>query len=197
MPTQSAEQKRLANTREELRIVRKFLRRNKLNEMCAVLQQIGEELYGAEVIAGTIPVPASSPASTVPFQDEAWDTDDYIDEGEPTRLTVPAGLGGRYFVQVVVRWHNPEEFHPIPPNIGELKDSYFYAFVSMNGSLDAVGATARSTAAKVGNGASTTTQHFTFDMSLSDGDFIEVRLWQDFLDPVRADAFLTLRRVGT
>lgn len=197
MPTQSAEQRRLDIAKEELRIVRKFLRRNKLNEMCAVLQQIGEELHGAEVFAGAVPVPANPPTFTVPFQNEDSDTDDYFDDGESTRLTVPAGLGGRYFVQVAVRWYNPEEVHPAPPNIGDLKDSYFYAFVSMNGNPNAVGNDARSTAAKVGNGATGTTQHFTFDMSLNDGDFIEVRLWQDILDPVRADVFLTLRRVGS
>lgn len=197
MPTQSAEQKRLQNAKEELRIVRKFLRRNKIDEMCVVLQKITEELHGAEVFAGAVPVPANPPTFVVPFQNEDWDTDDYFDGGEPTRLTVPAGLGGRYFAQVAVRWYNPEEFDPPPPNIGDLKDSYFYAFVSMNGNPHAVGNDARSTAAKVGHGATGTTQHFTFDMSLNDSDFIEVRLWQDFLDPVRADVFLTLRRVGS
>ena len=34
------------------------------------------------------------------------------------------------------------------------------------------------------------------NQNLRDGDFVEVRLWQDFFDPVRADVFLELRRVG-
>jgi hypothetical protein len=66
----------------------------------------------------------------------------------------------------------------------------------MNGSEHAVGFYARSTAAKVGHGATGTTQHFTFDLNLGDGDFIELKLWQDFFDPVRSDVALEARRIG-
>jgi hypothetical protein len=190
------EDKKLEIAKEELRIVRKFLRRNKVNEMCAVLQQIGDELHGAEVFSGQFPVPANEKATFV-FTNVDWDTDNYFDPANPTRLTVPDGLGGRYFVQVAIRWYNPDQVMPPPPDDIEVKDSFFYTYVSKNGTPHAVGNDARSTVNMVAHGATGTTQHFTFDMSLDGGEFIEVNFWQDFFDPVRNDAFLTLRRLGS
>jgi hypothetical protein len=187
------EEKKLEIAKEELRIVRRFLRRNNLDEVCTLLLQMGDQLHSAKVAAGSHPVPADE-KSVVTFQHVDWDSDEYFDDGEPTRLTVPTGLGGRYFVKVAVRWLNTEEA-PGPPNM-VIRDSYHYVFVSSNGSENAVVTAARSTANKVGHGATGTTQHFTFDLDLDDGDFLEVRLWQDFYDPVRADVFFELRRVG-
>jgi hypothetical protein len=66
----------------------------------------------------------------------------------------------------------------------------------MNGSEHAVGFSARSTANKVGFGATGTTQHLTFDLNLGDGDFLELKLWQDFFDSVRAEVALEARRIG-
>ena len=194
MPDQLNEDEKLEIAKEELRIVRKFLRRNNLDEMCALLQQVGDDLHGAKVVAGSHPVPADE-KTPIPFQNADWDSDGYFDDQEPTRFTVPTGLGGRYFVQVVIRWHNTEEARETPP-LAVIRDSYYYAFVSLNGSEHAVGVNARSTAAKVGYGATGTTQHFTFDLNLGAGDFVEVRLWQDFFDPVRADVVLEIRRIG-
>jgi len=194
MPDERGEEKKLELVEEELKIVRKFLRRNNLDEMYALLLQIGDELHSAKVTAGSHPVPADE-KTAIPFQHVEWDSDGYFDDQETTRLTVPAGLGGRYFVQVAIRWHNTEAA-PETPIMAEIRDSYYYAFVSLNGSEHAVVTNARSTANKVGFGATGTTQHFSFDLDLSDGDFIEARLWQDFFDPVRADVFLELRREG-
>ena len=193
MPDKRSVEKKLELAKEELKIVRKFLRRNNLDEMCTLMLQVGSELHTAKVAAGMQPVPADE-KTAIPFQHVDWDSDEYFDDQEPTRLTVPQGLEGRYFIQVAIRWHNTEEA-PGPPDV-EIRDSHHYAFVSLNGSENAVCTNARSTANKVGYGATGTTQHFTFDQNLRDGDFVEVRLWQDFFDPVRADVFLELRRVG-
>jgi hypothetical protein len=193
MPDDHIEEKKLEIAKEELKIVRKFLRRNKFDEMYGFLQQICADLHSVKVTAGMHPVPADQ-KTPIPFQNADWDSDDYFDDQEPTRLTVPTGLGGRYFVQVAIRWHNTEEA-PGPPD-PVIRDSFYYAFVSSNGSENAVLTAARSTANKVGHGATGTTQHFTFDLDLDDGDYLEVRLWQDFYDPVRADVFFELRRVG-
>ncbi len=194
MPNTRSEDKKLEVAKEELRIVRKFLRRNNLDQMYALLQQIGGELHGAKVVAGSHAVPADE-KSSVEYQNVHWDSDGYFDDQEPTRWTVPTGLGGRYFVQVAIRWLNTEESHETPP-LAVIRDSYYYAFVSLNGSEHPVGSYARSTANKVGHGATGTTQHFTFDLNLGDGDFVEVKLWQDFYDPVKADVFLEVRRIG-
>jgi len=194
MPDQSVEEKRLANAKEELKIVRRFLRRNKLIEMYAVLQQVCGDLHGAKVITGGIPVPTNQD-TLIPFQNVEWGPDGYFDSGEPTRLSVPEGLGGRYFVQVAVRWLNPEQGIGAP-DPEDINDSYYYALVCKNGGNDAILLDARATAEKVGFGATGTTQHFTFDISLDDGDFIELMLWQEFFDPVRVDAAFTLRRLG-
>jgi hypothetical protein len=195
MPEKSSEEKKLGVAKEELKIVREFLRRNNIDEMCAALKLIGEELHGAKVTAGSHPVPVEQKPA-IPFQNVEWDSDGFFDSNEPTRATVPVGLGGKYFVQVAVRWHNPEEVVPPPPIPLDIQDSYYYAFVSRNGSEHAVGPEARPTANKVANGATGTTQHFTFDLDLDGGDFIEVKLYQGFYDPVRADVVLSIRRVG-
>jgi len=187
------EKKELEIAKEELKIVRKFLRRNNLDEIYKLLLQIGDELHSAKVAVGLHPVPADQ-KTPIPFQHVDWDSDGYFDDQEPTRLTVPTGLSGRYFVKVAIRWHNTEEA-PGPPD-PVIRDSFYYAFVSSNGSENAVVTAARATANKVGHGATGTTQHFTFDLDLDDGDYLEVRLWQDFYDPVRADVFFELRRVG-
>jgi len=179
MPDDQKEKKKLEIAKEELKIVRKFLRRNKLDEMYGFLQQICADLHSVKVTAGMYPVPADQ-KTPIPFQHVDWDSDAYFDDGEPTRLTVPTGLGGRYFVKVAVRWLNPEEA-PGPPNM-VIKDSYYYAFVSSNGSEHAVVTAARATANKVGHGATGTTQHFSFDLDL-DSKNIEhaVRNWVDNL----------------
>ena len=194
MPDKPSDEKKLEIAKEELRIVRRFLRRNNLDELCAALQQTGDSVHGAKVIAGMHPVPADQ-KTAIPFQNVDWDSDGYFNNQEPTRLTVPTGFAGRYFVQIAIRWHNPEEASG-SPDIGEIRESYFYAFASQNGRPHAIGVDARSTANKVGHVATGTTQHFTFDLSLSVSDFVELNLWQDFFDPVRADVVLEIRRVG-
>ena len=78
----------------------------------------------------------------------------------------------------------------------DINDSYYYAYVSKNGIDGAIGFEVRATAEKVGFGATGTTHHFTFDVALGGDEFIELWLWQEFFDPVRADMALTLRRVG-
>lgn len=195
MPDNRNEEKKLEIATEELKIVRRFLRRNRLNEVYCVLQQIGSDVHGAKVIAGGHSVPADEKSSVV-FQNVEWDSDGYFDNQEATRLTVPGGLAGRYFIQIAVRWLNTEETNVPAAIIANLKESFYYAFASLNGSPNAIDVDARSTANKVGHGATGTSQHFTFDLNLDDGDFVEINLWQDFFDPVSADVVFSFRRVG-
>jgi hypothetical protein len=194
MPDRGNEELKLEIAKEELKIVRKFLRRNKFLEMYTVLQQVCDDLHGAKVLSGGIPI-STKQKTAVPFQSVDWDPDGYFDSGEPTRLTVPEGLGGRYFVQAAVRWLNPE-LSFAPPDLDDINDAYYYAYVSKNGIDGALGLEAHSTTEKVGFGATGTTHHFTFDIALSADEFIELWLFQEFFDPVRADMALTLRRLG-
>ena len=91
MPDKRSEEKKLELAKEELKIVRKFLRRNNLDEMCTLMLQVGSELHTAKVAAGMQPVPADE-KTAIPFQHVDWDSDEYFDDQEPTRLTVPQGL---------------------------------------------------------------------------------------------------------
>jgi hypothetical protein len=69
------------------------------------------------LVAGSHATPADEKIP-VEYQDVIWDSDGYFDDQEPTRFTVPAGLGGRYFVRVVIRWFNTEEARETPPPRG-------------------------------------------------------------------------------
>lgn len=177
---------------KELKIVRKFLQRNNLVSLVDLLSKTCDKARGAKVALGGMEVPVSSSAC-VSFTNIEWDSDGFFQPAEPTRLTVPPGLGGRYLIQVATRWldhREPESEEPLP-------DSYYYAFVMKNGSGHPAGNDARSTANNVEGEATGSTQHFMYETDLAEGDFVELWLWQAFGSPIHCDIHFLVRRVGS
>ncbi len=174
----------------ELRMVRAFLHRNNLDSLIGILKDAGGRPRGAKVTRGAMDVPEND-HTTVSFSSVDWDSDTFFDPQYPTRLTVPIGLAGRYFFQVAIRWLNDSSGGP--PANGD--DSYHYAYISLNGDHNPAGNDARSTANDVEGGATGTTQHFTFETNLAQGDYAELRLWQGFNPHRNCDVCFQMRRV--
>lgn len=177
---------------KELKIVRKFLKRNNLETVVDMISAADDIAHGAKVTRGSAQV-VSLVDTAVEFHDVYWDSNGYFDSGTPTRLTVPTGLGGRYLLQVALRWQH-DDGPMTPPNDTE---SYFHAFITLNGNTDGFDNDVRSSANKVTGGAVATSQHFMAETQLNAGDFVELWLAQQFGVNKRCDAYFTLRRVGS
>ncbi len=176
----------------ELAIVRKFLQRNNLQSLVQLLKKASDPACGAKITRGAMDVPMGTHTS-VSFTNTDWDSDGFFQAGHPTRLTVPEGLGGRYLIQVAIRWLN--EWDPAggdPP-----ADSYYYAYVMLNGTGHPAGNDARSTANDVEGGATGTTQHFVYETDLAEGSYAELWLWQEYEAERRCDVYFQMRRVGS
>jgi len=176
----------------ELKIVRKFLQRNHLSSLVELLKEACDRACGAKVAKGGVVVPEDQKVP-VSFSNIDWDSDGFFQPSDSTRLTVPAGLGGRYLIQAATRWIDHRE----PAGGDPLPDSYYYAFVMRNGSGHPAGNDARCTANNVEGEATGTTQHFMHETHLNGGDFIELWLWQAFGSPIHCDVHFQLRRVGS
>jgi len=178
--------------KEELRIVRNFLRRNNLQLLVQLLKESCDRVCEAKLARGGMDVPKDE-RTPVPFSNIEWDSVGFFEPSEPTRLTVPTGLGGRYLVQASTRWldHRQSSNEEAPP------DSHYYAFMMHNGSGYPAGNDARCTANNVEGGATGTTQHFMYETDLAAGDFVELWLWQGFGTPIHCDIHFQMRRLGS
>jgi len=177
---------------KELKIVRKFLKRNNLEALVNMISAADDIAHGVKVTRGSAQV-VSNVDTAVEFRNVYWDSDGYFETEAPTRLTVPTGLGGRYLLHVALRWQHDDG--PLtPPNDTK---SYFHAFITLNGNNDGFDNDVRSSANKVIGGAVATSQHFMAETQLNAGDFVELWLAQQFGVDKRCDAYFTIRRVGT
>lgn len=186
-----AQNSRSIQAADELTIVRKFLRRNNLLALVQLLKESCDRVCEVKLARGGLDVPKDV-STPVPFSNVEWDSVGFFESSEPTRLTIPAGLGGRYLIQTATRWLDHRDF----PGEEPPPDSYFYAFVMHNGSGHPAGNDARCTANNVEGGATGTTQHFTYETELVAGDFVELWLWQGFGTPVHCDTHFQMRRLG-
>lgn len=175
----------------ELKIVREFLDRNNLALLVKLLKESCDQLCEAKVTRPGLEVPANE-MTPVQFTGIEWDSVGFFEPSEPTRLAIPAGLGGRFLIQAATRWlDHRDSLNEEPP-----PDSYFYAFVIHNGSGHPPGNDARCTANNVEGGATGTTQHFMYETELVAGDFVELWLWQGFGSPIHCDTHFQIRRLG-
>lgn len=186
-----SENPRSNHAADELSIVRKFLRRNNLLALVQILKESCDRVCEVKLARGGMEVPKDV-STPVPFSNIEWDSVGFFEPSEPTRLTVPAGLGGRYLIQAATRWLDHRE----PLGEGSLPDSHYYAFMMCNGSGHPAGNDARCTANNVEGGATGTTQHFMYETELVAGDFVELWLWQGFGTPVHCDIHFQMRRLG-
>lgn len=177
---------------DELTIVRKFLRRNNLLLLVQLLKESCGRVCNVKLGRGGMEVPKEV-KTPVSFSNIEWDSVGFFQPSEPTRLTVPAGLGGRYLIQVATRWLDHRD-----PLLGKepQPDSYYYAFVMRNGSGHPAGNDARCTANNVEGEATGTTQHFMYETGLAEGEFVELWLWQGFGSPIHCNIHFQMRRLG-
>ena len=143
----------------------------------------------------------SSNETIVEFNDPpVWKNGDFFAVSEPTRVTVPPGLAGRYLAHAVVHWFEKMDgtFSPA------FRDgSYFFTRIMKNGDTSDHPREARTTAAPIAT-ASITSQSILWEASLEVGDYLELEVRWRVSDPaVRAEitglkleAWLTLRRLG-
>lgn len=183
---------KLDSAADELEIVRKFLRRNNLQLLVQLLKESCDRVCEVKLSRGGMDVPINE-STPVPFSNIEWDSVGFFEPSEPTRLTVPAGLSGRYLIQAATRWVDHQE--PLDPD--PTPDSYYYAFMMHNGSGHPAGNDARCTTNNVEGGATGTTQHFMYETELAEGDFVELWLWQGFGTPIHCDIHFQMRRLGS
>ena len=154
-------------------------------------------VFGAKVenAVGGQPV-ASDTSEQGTFEHVDWDSGGFFDAAQPTRLTVPPGLAGRYRIDVAIRWMHDGSSQPgyTPP-----ADGFFYAFIARDGQPAAFSEDARATANMV-VAASSTSQHFGCETHLSAGQFVELILWHRYGtvngQTPKAKVFFQLRCVG-
>jgi hypothetical protein len=103
-----------------------------------------------------------------------WASDPYFDSVNPSSITVPDGLGGKYFLHATLKWTHAmdEEFSEVESNKG-----YFYAHFEhkRNGNSETLLDT-RHTAAPVAE-AALTTKVIVWEGDLDDGDSLELRVF--------------------
>ena len=141
---------------------------------------------GAKVVAASQSLPANQQVKVM-FGTVDWDSGSFFTPSAPRRLRVPQGQAGRYLTQLAVRYTTLAS----PP--ADPASSYYYAEILVNDQVP--GNDARSTAARVPH-ATGTTQLVVYEANLAPGDRLQVRLWHDFTDQVRADVDFQTRRVG-
>jgi hypothetical protein len=181
-------------TLEELKTVRRFLRKNNLDHIAALLLEMNDKVHGAKVVQGGVGVEGPfTELVTVPFGTVEWDTDSYYHAATKTELKIPAGLGGRYIARVAVRWipDDPNGFTEADSNTG-----HFYAYLAKNNAENFIGNDSRVTKNAVAH-ARGTTQNFSWEGELKAGDSLHVRISQGVRDYVLADVYLQIRRLGS
>ena len=101
-----------------------------------------------------------------------WASDPYFDSANPSSITVPDGLGGRYFLHATLKWTHAmdEDFTEVESNKG-----YFYAHFEHkhNDNNDTLPDT-RHTVAPVAE-AALTTKIIVWEGDLDSGDILELR----------------------
>jgi len=174
---------------EELKIVRKFLKKNNIDDLMMALSTWCCHAPGARISHGAISVPQETQTKLNLGHVVDWDTDGFFDAGQPGRLTIPDGFQGRYFVHATLSWYR---ILGTPWTVAERDGGFFNACLAKNGVGPLDGS--RSNAAPVVT-AKHTTQRILWEGELAAGDFVELNAWQEVDDEVVVDAWLTLRRV--
>lgn len=143
---------------------------------------------GAKVVGGGQEIPKRQHRK-IDFSRVEWDSGNFFRPSRPNRLRIPNARGGRYLVQLALRWTWPNSSRPpVDPT-----SSYFYAAVLVNNQNH--GNDARSTVARAPH-ASSTTQLIVHETDLAGGDRLQASVWHGFDDLVLVDVYLQARRLG-
>ena len=177
---------------QELKIVRKFMRRNNIDDLMLALSPWGSPYQAVRVVgyAGDIPNDLCA-ARMVDFTVDT-DPDGFFNPAEISRLTVPDGLGGQYFIHAEIRWlkANPQ----IEFDLADRDAGRFYSHIRLNDEAGPV-ESSRATNSAVPF-ASGTTQICEAEIDLVPGDYLHLLTNQTVHDLLQVNAWLTMRRVG-
>jgi hypothetical protein len=137
-------------------------------------------LVGCSVFRTTTTSIANQGA-VVPFDNEAFDTDGFHDNStNPSRITIPAGLGGKYLFTATLRWAN---------NSSGIRIAYF----RINGS----GAAADTRAQQFTPLSSGDASHVISDvLDLAAGDYVELFGYQNSGGGLNVGVSAVLPRFG-
>jgi len=176
---------------QELAIVRRFLRRNNIDDLLRALQPWGCQTHTVRVV-GYDDVPNGLTSATSVHFSAELDPDGFLHPAASDRLTVPAGAGGHYFIHAEVRWlhSNPQEEF----TIAERDAGRFYSHLRVNDSPGPV-ESSRATNSAVPF-ASGTTQLCLAEIALNAGDFVKLSVNQTVQDQIQVNAWLTMREVA-
>ena len=179
---------------EELKILRKFLRKNNIDDLMMALSTWCCHAPGARVSSGQNSVPQDPTSETTLDLGQIvdWDTDGFFDAGQPDRVTIPEGFEGRYFIHVALQWYRV--LPGVKFSVAERDGGFFYAFLAKNGVHGSPLEGSRTTTAPVVT-AKHTTQKLMWEGELAAGDFVELVVRQSVTGSIFAHAWLTLRRV--
>ena len=179
---------------EELKIVRKFLKKNNIDDLMMALSTWCCHAPGARVSRGQNSVPQDDMSETTLDLGLIvhWDTDGFFDAGQPDRVTIPEGFEGRYFIHVTLQWYRASP--GVIFTVAERDAGFFYAFLAKNGVYGSPLGGSRTTTAPVVK-AKYTTQNILWEGELAAGDFVELRVRQGVAGSIFTDAWLTMRRV--
>lgn len=164
---------------------------------------------GASVY-GSLQWPSAAPkCATMTFSTSArWDSDGFYSVSEPTRITIPARLEGRYLASALVMWSrggaNPFTIGQRDGDGTISPAGYFSAVIMANGSTPSP--RQNLSVAAVVPTAIRTTQAVSWEADLDAGDYLEIELCQHVLgidpnipspsDTLIAEVDFTLRRLG-
>lgn len=135
-----------------------------------------------------------------------WDSDTFYSSAEPSRITIPNNLAGRYRAQAMIMWSRGAggTFTVIQRDGNGPNSGYFSAAIVANGSTPSPRENL-SVAAVVAN-ATRTTHSLVWETDLASGDYLELSVVQNVIgvdtslpphsDVLTVEANITVTRLG-
>ena len=159
------------------------------------------KVHGAEIKGAASLQPNTNAFTAVTFNHPpVWQSDTFFSAGDPSRITVPAKLNGRYFVRATIRW---ERFDGKDFQIPDRNKSCFLAYFTKNGDnlADHLEDTHMSAAPVVK--ATKTVMNLLWEGNLVEGDLLKLFVFHNgtILDDnqpvsVNVNVWLSVRRLG-
>ena len=177
------------------------------NKIRSVCDQVCGEMFSAQMMirgvdhqgSGVI-APDAPGATTLDFGDTpTWDSNGFFNINQRSKITVPDGLDGRYFITVTLRWYP----HSGVFKIAERDGGRFYAELATNANPAGYFPRTRCSAAPVVTSPKTI-QHLLWEGPLAAGHFVQIRVRNSvhvkddggYSVNVMVNAWLTMRRLG-
>jgi hypothetical protein len=149
-------------------------------------------VHGVDLQADASPMPDPNATTTLSFQSPAkWDSDGFFNPAQPSRVTIPSGLRGRYSVRLTIRWSLALGAF----TINDRDNGFFYAELATDADPDGRFQETRISVAPVANSTKTVLQ-VCWDGLLAPGNHIGANVQYDLPRPAMLNAWLTMHRLG-